>query len=271
MNYLDTKEVFAGQKFEIKISKVEEMSYTDGNSGTTLFYKVINQTNKTINLSINEMFLVTQKNEQREPDSHLTGYIFNGGKIVRDSFKVGSCIFYKGTCGKIGIGCRFGMIVEDEQNDDIFTLVYELSAEGKWELVDFNLENENDDEEIDDKKAKKYIDTKQLIKNTEILESTFANCNLQVISLGYKIDNCSFDTNIEIAIKEGKLKNDVIIKVNFYDDDNELVCTSEETLYSDEFGGYDTITISSSDDDYYENKSILLKFKKARIFAKLDN
>lgn len=277
MNKLDEKEIFAGQKFTCKVLRHEEMNFENGFTGTTLFYQIYNQTNKTLNLQINEKYLITKKGEQRDEDSHLTGYIFEGGKIIAKSHKIGSSIFYSTTCGKIVQGCKYALSIEDENNDGVYSLIFEYDGY-EWQLVDFNIDSEEDDHEVNvmtntnKTDSSKLIDTKLLVKNTDVIETTFSNCNLQVVGIGYTVKSFSFNTNLEVTILNGsKLENDVDLKVNFYDDDNSIVCSSSCSIYKEDFTGYDTFIIESSDNDYYKTKSLLKKIRKARVFAKINN
>ncbi len=118
--------------------------------------------------------------------------------------------------------------------------------------------------------ANKKIDytplAKELKKHIEIIESTFAANNLQVISLGckpYEENDADLRVNIEIATISGsEIPSDLQIKINLYDEDDDLYMTNYIVMNKDKFSGYDTITINC-----YDNSHVLEKAVKGRLFV----
>ena len=105
---------------------------------------------------------------------------------------------------------------------------------------------------------------KQLNKSTEILEVTFDKFNLQVLGYGF----CGMNEQgwmqllVELTSTPGeKLRDDVTIKANFYNEDNEIIFSSDDYIYKDDFTGYDTIKI------YLNEDNLAFNMVKCRIFA----
>lgn len=107
---------------------------------------------------------------------------------------------------------------------------------------------------------------KDLKKNTTIMTSLFQKNNLEVLSFSYRPysdDDADCEMLIEISTCSGRtLTDDVAIKVNLYDSNDEICFTEEYRLYADEFEGYDTLSLA-----LYDNGKTLLKAKSARLFV----
>lgn len=120
-----------------------------------------------------------------------------------------------------------------------------------------------------DSMAKPKIDyiplAKKLKKHIEIMESTFAANNLQVINIGCKpASNIGGDLEVyvEIASVTGSnLPFSLYIKINLYDDNDDLFMTKESFIRDDRFNGYETITI------YCNDSHVLDKAVKGRLFV----
>ncbi len=110
----------------------------------------------------------------------------------------------------------------------------------------------------------------ELKKNTEILENTFERLNLKVLSIAYSgnIEDTGLNLWVELVALNGSeivLPNNccgcyVDIKVNFYEN-KKLLCSDSESIFIDDFNGYDTIHI------YMQYANILSRATSARIYA----
>lgn len=107
---------------------------------------------------------------------------------------------------------------------------------------------------------------KELKKNIQVMETTFAANNLQVLNVGCKPcgdNDADLDVYVEIAsISGSSLENDVDIKINLYDEDGELYMTDDTYVDSDTFAGYDTLTIQC-----YDSRHTLEQASKGRLYA----
>ncbi len=112
-----------------------------------------------------------------------------------------------------------------------------------------------------------YFDNSQELKNnTEIIENTFKKHNLQVLKYSYRDggwnpDDCTLSIEFSSIDDTIKLSENIVIKLNLYDENGEIVSTSEEKLYKSDFEGYDTIEICAS------GCRALTRAKSARIFV----
>ncbi len=116
--------------------------------------------------------------------------------------------------------------------------------------------------------TKKDERNKAIIQNlnshTDIIEATFTNNNLKVIGTGF----CSVGDDgwlgflIELVTLQGSsIKSNVDIKINMYSNDNTIIYSKAETIYSDYFSGYDTIHI------YLNERNLAFEATRCRIFA----
>ena len=117
---------------------------------------------------------------------------------------------------------------------------------------------------MDDRNRLKLL-AKELKKNTDIMEMTFAKYNLQVLQYAYHPygeDDADCELIIEVMSADGNaMAEDAGIKINLYDDAGEIFFTAGQFVDADEFAGYDTFKIC-----LYNNSSTLLEAKSARIY-----
>lgn len=101
---------------------------------------------------------------------------------------------------------------------------------------------------------------KELKKNIEVMTNTFEANNLQVLHLTvkpYSEDDADCNILLELSTISGSaLESDVSVKINLYDEDDELYLTNSETIYKSSFSGYDTVTINCYDDSKTLDKAV---------------
>lgn len=106
---------------------------------------------------------------------------------------------------------------------------------------------------------------KNLNKNVDVVESTFSQNNLQVISYGFcgiSENNGWMELLIEIATIDGTLINDsVSVKANFYDEDNIIIYSYDTEVDADDFEGYDTLHL------YLNENNLAFNAVKCRLFV----
>lgn len=106
---------------------------------------------------------------------------------------------------------------------------------------------------------------KNLNKNVDVVESTFTQNNLQVISYGFcgiHGDNGWMQLLIEVASIDGaSINNSVSVKANFYDEDNIIIYSYDTELDEDDFAGYDTLHL------YLNEDNLAFNTVKCRLFA----
>ena len=109
---------------------------------------------------------------------------------------------------------------------------------------------------------------KKLKKNIEVMENTFSSNNLQIMNLNVRPcgnDDADCDILVELStIDGGNINNSVNIKINLYDESNDLYAVEEFYIDECEFTGYDTIKISC-----YNDEETLKKVVKGRIYVTL--
>lgn len=105
---------------------------------------------------------------------------------------------------------------------------------------------------------------KNLNKNVDVVESTFSQNNLQVISYGFCgiSENGSMTLLIEIAsINGNSINSRVDVKANFYDEDGVIIYSESRTVYEEDFAGYDTLNM------YLNEDGLAFNAVKCRLFA----
>lgn len=106
---------------------------------------------------------------------------------------------------------------------------------------------------------------KNLNKNVDVVESTFSQNNLQVISYGFcgiDEDRGSMTLLVEIAsINGNSISNRVDVKANFYDEDGVIIYSESKTVYEEDFAGYDTLSL------YLNEDGLAFNAVKCRLFA----
>lgn len=110
----------------------------------------------------------------------------------------------------------------------------------------------------------------ELKKNTEILEDTFAKYNLKLDSytIALDISGCYPTCFMELSTINGnkivkKGADKVNIKINFYDENENILYHASEEIYADDFDEFDTIKINIA-----ELQRCLKKAQKVKIFAR---
>ena len=98
----------------------------------------------------------------------------------------------------------------------------------------------------------KNLIAKNLNKRVDVVESSFDNYGITVVTYGFcKIDEetGSLDLLVEIEDESGfGIDQDLHLKVNLYDEDEEIIYSGGEYIYGDDFDGYDTIRIHMDED-----------------------
>ena len=105
---------------------------------------------------------------------------------------------------------------------------------------------------------------KNLNKNVDVVESTFSQNNLQVISYGFCgiSENGNMTLLIEIASINGSSINSRIdVKANFYNEDGVIIYSESKTVYEEDFAGYDTLNM------YLNEDGLAFNAIKCRLFA----
>lgn len=105
----------------------------------------------------------------------------------------------------------------------------------------------------------------ELKRNTEVIESTFEKFNLKLLDYAYLPSdgwNCCWYI-IELSTIQGNsIKEDVYIKLNFYNKGGGLIYSEEESIKKKDIDGYNTFKMSF--ESMTDNR--LRKCYKAKIF-----
>ena len=109
---------------------------------------------------------------------------------------------------------------------------------------------------------------KELKKNIEVMTGMFEANNLQVLKFSVRPRINEDDGNVTCkvlieltAIEETGIPNSVDIKINLYDEDDELYLTSSAYVSNHSFNGYDTVSILCLDEN------VLMNAVKGRLYA----
>lgn len=107
--------------------------------------------------------------------------------------------------------------------------------------------------------------TRELKKNTDVMDQTFRNLNLQVLQFTYQAysdENADCRLFIEIATLDGnEIPQSATIRANLYDENGELFDSDYTPIIKNDFSGYDTFKIS-----FTNNERTLYEAKTARIY-----
>ena len=111
-----------------------------------------------------------------------------------------------------------------------------------------------------------YIDlARELKRNTDVMETTFRKHSLKILQFSYQPysdDDADCEMLIEIGtIKDEDLTENVLVKVNLYNEYGEIYDTSSKMILADDFDGYDTLKIH-----LYNNGRTLIEAKSARVY-----
>lgn len=104
----------------------------------------------------------------------------------------------------------------------------------------------------------------QLNNCVEILENTLNDLNLQIINYGIShiSDDGGYNVILEIvSVSNASISQNVVIKVNVYEENNSIIATEHQTIFKEDFSGYDTLEVWLQIDNLAYNTS------KIRIFA----
>lgn len=93
---------------------------------------------------------------------------------------------------------------------------------------------------------------KELKKHIEVMTNTFEANNLKLEGMSCRAcaeDDGDLSVYVELASIQGSsIPADVRVKINLYDADGEIYMTGEESLYEEDFAGYDTLELQCFDD-----------------------
>ncbi|WP_027728635.1 hypothetical protein [Treponema sp. C6A8] len=118
-------------------------------------------------------------------------------------------------------------------------------------------QNNNETEDFNPEEIKKYL--KSIV---EIKQPTFDSFAIKLTNFAFSQieDDGWFEFNYEL---EGQLEESVYIKLNFYDEDNNLLYTDKDFICNDDFSGFDTSTIALHEKNLaFNTKKILVYVTK---------
>lgn len=104
---------------------------------------------------------------------------------------------------------------------------------------------------------------KDLRSKTVLMPETFAKYGLEIESVGFAgLDEDRFTVLVEVTSKKGsKLKQNIDIKANLYDETGQIIASEDSTAFEDFFDGYDTFSIT------FDEPDILERVQKIRLYA----
>ena len=249
---------FNGHSLGIEVTKHVKQSYAKGGTGNTIFYNIVNQTQKRIHIIVRDEFVVNENNALFGKDFYLTGFLVGDTSIIAGAFKTEGAIFLDSTCGEIKDKCKTGLSVTDETNGFNYDALFTLDND-KWQLISCDVE------ERGKKPDKRTIEAK--------LKKSLERLDLFEEKLGVRLDNISIRTEAtynqlsvfgEIySLSTGPLTQSLVVNVNLYNSDGEIVSTQKSYLSNEKFLGYDTFECT------FFQEQIALITNKIRVFVNL--
>lgn len=257
-------EFFEGYTIGIEVLRHDEGSYESGGNGYTIFFKLLNQTKKKMEINVDEIYIINENKAQFEKNYWLTGFVVENTSVAPDAYKTAGAIFLESICGPINIKCKTGITVTDKTNGFVYEAIFVLTKQTKWELLSCEVENQG---EIQSKRSVE----KKLKKSLERLEIFEEKC-------GVRLDNISIKTKSDFheilvfgdifATNGESLNNDICINAIFYNDDNEIIGKDDCYFCQSDFMGYHSFEIKVYDDDYSDNdEKIAIQVSKIRLYV----
>jgi hypothetical protein len=235
---------FEGQSINIEILNHEKTSFTQGGNGAVIYYKIENLTNKKIHILVQDEYVINKKNGQFDKDFYLTGFHIDKTSIQPGAHKVAGAIFLDSTCGELEDSFRTGVTVIDETNGREYKAIF-LLRENKWLLVNCEI-----------KESEIILDNKSIIKR---LKKSIERLEVFEEKLGIRLDNLSVTTQVRYcdlcvlgevySLSGNSLSDSVVIQVNLYNNEGEIVDTNKCYIDNDRFMGYDAFKIEFSQVD----------------------
>lgn len=113
---------------------------------------------------------------------------------------------------------------------------------------------------------KNQILARELKKNIEIIDRSFEANNLQIMQMSVQPcgeDDADCNIYLELSTISGNtIPNDIVIKINLYDEDEELFMVEECPIDKDDFNGYDTFRILC-----YRDSTTLKYVNRGRLYV----
>ena len=249
---------FNGYSLGIEVINHVKDSYTKGGVGNSIFYKIVNQTQKRIHIIVRDEFVINEDHAQFGKDYYLIGFLVSDTSIIAGAFKTSGAIFLDSTCGGIKDKSKTGLSITDETNGYDYDPLFILDND-KWQLISCDVK------EREKRPEKRTVEAK-LKKSIERLE-------MFEEKLGVKLDNISIKTGAEFndlsvlgevySLSKDTLTKDIVINVNLYSSEGEILGTNKCYISKEKFMGYDTFEIT------FYNEHISLNTNKIRVYVNL--
>jgi hypothetical protein len=249
---------FNGFSLKIEVIKHEKGGFKLGGAGNTVYYKISNQTSKKIHIKVRDIFIINEDNGQFGKDYWYQGYIVDDTSIMAGAFKTAGAIFIDSICGGIRNKCRTGFNVTDETNGYDYDALFILDND-KWQFINCDVE------ERVKKPDKRTIEAK--------LKKSLERLDLFEEKLGVRLDNISIRTEATFnqlsvlgeiySLSTGPLAQSLVVNVNLYNSDGEIISTKKSYLSNEKFLGYDTFECT-----FFEEQIALIT-NKIRVFVNL--
>lgn len=242
---------------EFSIDREETSSFQDGSQGFIVYLKIDNRTVHRKKLTLSNSTYITNQREQLEQENWLTGYMCQEASIEKNSYKLAGIIFYKPKLKSI-------------KNDDKLFITAKLPTDGKQVNICFEkntygwriVETELSDVEIE--LTPKQL-CKHLVKRIERLETFEERLNVSIQNISIEPDSINDWINLfcEIHPINGMdLKEDLTIECVFYDDEGMVIDKYTQSIYSEDFYGFELIEFS------FNGKGVIERIAKIRIYPK---
>lgn len=256
MSINEVNEFFKGQTINFEIIEVKNDVYTDGSKGISLYFKVLNQTSRSMKIGFDSISIVKKDREEKDFDSWLDGYNLYSVNIGAGNFKKGAVVFQNITTSSIS---QFNVFINDISNNKNYNLLFSYK-DGNWEFnvgEVLDLDNLKKDSKIAEKKIKENIERIEPFEDE--LGIVLENIS---INISDDFDKLSVLGEI-VSSNQEKNKKRFYIYVNYYNKENEIV--NKDSLRIDDFKGYDSFEFIN-----WKSSLNIREVEKIRIFVKED-
>lgn len=254
-------EYFTGHELRVEVSRFILSSYEGDANGCTIFCSILNQSKKRARVKLISSFIINSDSEQRERDYYLTGYQFTEKNIEAEAKCTFGDIFLENNAGKIRVGWRYGVEIQDMTNGKTYDVLFKLDniQTKEWKIISCDITS-----------SLMAVTPKMLSKN---LTKSVERIEAFEEKLGIKIENVivNVSDNFEFikvlfdmyALNGKSLNSSLYLTTSYYGEDNNLLGISD-LIYVDEhsFMGFETCEIVGEVDNANEVKKIRLYPKK---------
>lgn len=236
------------------------LGYAEGECGDDgyawwFYYGIHNTSNEKLTLNLKETRLFSGTTI-RERNYYVTGHLLTKFELLPNTNQIGADIYLEKNTN-FDEGDKFFIKLEDLTNAEEYNLFFEM--------VDYENETfECVSSEINKNPIlnPKIFETK--LKNSmERLENLEDQIGMEIENLSVKLDGNELKILGDLFVSNPEQYHSITLNANFYDKDNNMIDTSECSIYLKDFLGVESFKISR----YFSNPS---EVGKIRLYPSID-